>query len=167
VIIALFLVLPVSPLTVYLFAAGIGFLWLGTVPAHQRLVAQILRCTFLCRCCSASSSSAIRSAVSPACGWRLPVRSTGSYDLVWIGSIALGVIAAILNLPIDERPVVRVERAPRDRSGLARCILVDRAGPRLPRAGHVRAAGLSVSSAMIDFANMKLCALAAPCAFAE
>jgi len=38
--------------------------------------------------------------------------ATGSYDLVWIGSIALGVIAAILNLPIDERPVVRVEARP-------------------------------------------------------
>jgi cyanate permease len=36
---------------------------------------------------------------------------TGSYTLVWIGSIALGVVAALLNLPIDERPVTRLEGA--------------------------------------------------------
>ena len=41
VVIGMFLLLPVSPLSVYLFAAGIGFLWLGTVPLTNGLVGQI------------------------------------------------------------------------------------------------------------------------------
>ncbi len=109
VIIALFLVLPVSPLTVYLFAAGIGFLWLGTVPLTNGLVAQIFGVRFVSMLFGiVFLSHQIGSFTGVWLGGYL-FDATGSYDLVWIGSIALGVIAAILNLPIDERPVVRAE----------------------------------------------------------
>jgi MFS family permease len=109
VIIALFLVLPVSPLTVYLFAAGIGFLWLGTVPLTNGLVAQIFGVRFVSTLFGiVFLSHQIGSFTGVWLGGYL-FDATGSYDLVWIGSIALGVIAAILNLPIDERPVVRAE----------------------------------------------------------
>ena len=109
VIIALFLVLPVSPLTVYLFAAGIGFLWLGTVPLTNGLVAQIFGVRFVSMLFGiVFLSHQIGSFTGVWLGGDL-FDATGSYDLVWIGSIALGVIAAILNLPIDERPVVRAE----------------------------------------------------------
>ncbi len=112
VIIALFLVLPVSPLTVYLFAAGIGFLWLGTVPLTNGLVAQIFGVRFVSMLFGiVFLSHQIGSFTGVWLGGYL-FDATGSYDLVWIGSIALGVIAAILNLPIDERPVVRVEARP-------------------------------------------------------
>jgi hypothetical protein len=36
---------------------------------------------------------------------------TGSYDLVWILSIAFGIASAIINLPIEEKPVVRTASA--------------------------------------------------------
>jgi MFS family permease len=109
VIIALFLVLPVSPLTVYLFAAGIGFLWLGTVPLTNGLVAQIFGVRFVSMLFGiVFLSHQIGSFTGVWLGGYL-FDATGSYDLVWIGSVALGVIAAILNLPIDERPVVRAE----------------------------------------------------------
>ena len=109
VIIALFLVLPVSPLTVYLFSAGIGFLWLGTVPLTNGLVAQIFGVRFVSMLFGiVFLSHQIGSFTGVWLGGYL-FDATGSYDLVWIGSIALGVIAAILNLPIDERPVVRAE----------------------------------------------------------
>jgi predicted MFS family arabinose efflux permease len=112
VIIALFLVLPVSPVTVYLFAAGIGFLWLGTVPLTNGLVAQIFGVRFVSMLFGiVFLSHQIGSFTGVWLGGYL-FDATGSYDLVWIGSIALGVIAAILNLPIDERPVVRVEVRP-------------------------------------------------------
>jgi len=112
VIIALFLVLPVSPLTVYLFAAGIGFLWLGTVPLTNGLVAQIFGVRFVSMLFGiVFLSHQIGSFTGVWLGGYL-FDATGSYDLVWIGSIALGVIAAILNLPIDERPVVRAEARP-------------------------------------------------------
>ena len=112
VIIALFLVLPVTPLTVYLFAAGIGFLWLGTVPLTNGLVAQIFGVRFVSMLFGiVFLSHQIGSFAGVWLGGYL-FDATGSYNLVWIGSIALGVIAAILNLPIDERPVVRIEARP-------------------------------------------------------
>ena len=112
VIIALFLVLPVSPLTVYLFAAGIGFLWLGTVPLTNGLVAQIFGVRFVSMLFGiVFLSHQIGSFAGVWLGGYL-FDATGSYDLVWIGSIALGVIAAILNVPIDERPLERVEARP-------------------------------------------------------
>ncbi|MGQ0579268.1 MAG: MFS transporter [Betaproteobacteria bacterium] len=112
VIIALFLVLPVSPVTIYLFAAGIGFLWLGTVPLTNGLVAQIFGVRFVSMLFGiVFLSHQIGSFTGVWLGGYL-FDATGSYHLVWIGSIALGVIAAILNLPIDERPVARVEARP-------------------------------------------------------
>jgi len=112
VIIALFLVLPVTPLTVYLFAAGIGFLWLGTVPLTNGLVAQIFGVRFVSMLFGiVFLSHQIGSFTGVWLGGHL-FDATGSYNLVWIGSIALGVIAAILNLPIDERPVERMEARP-------------------------------------------------------
>jgi MFS family permease len=112
VIIALFLVLPVSPVTVYLFAAGIGFLWLGTVPLTNGLVAQIFGVRFVSMLFGIVFLSHQIGSFSGVWLGGYLFDATGSYDLVWIGSIALGVIAAILNLPIDERPVVRVEARP-------------------------------------------------------
>ena len=112
VIIALFLVLPVTPVSVYLFAAGIGFLWLGTVPLTNGLVAQIFGVRFVSMLFGiVFLSHQIGSFAGVWLGGYL-YDATGSYNLVWIGSIALGVIAAILNLPIDERPVVRMEARP-------------------------------------------------------
>jgi predicted MFS family arabinose efflux permease len=37
---------------------------------------------------------------------------TGSYDVVWIIAAALGVIAGLVNLPIDERPLGRLRPSP-------------------------------------------------------
>ena len=112
VIIAVFLVLPVSPMTVYLFAAGIGFLWLGTVPLTNGLVAQIFGVRFVSTLFGiVFLSHQLGSFTGVWLGGYL-FDATGSYNLVWIGSIALGVIAAILNLPIDERPLERLEARP-------------------------------------------------------
>ena len=112
VIIALFLVLPVSPMSVYLFAAGIGFLWLGTVPLTNGLVAQIFGVRFVSTLFGiVFLSHQLGSFTGVWLGGYL-FDATGSYHLVWIGSIALGVIAAILNLPIDERPLERLEARP-------------------------------------------------------
>lgn len=112
VIIGLFLVLPVSPLSVYLFAAGIGFLWLGTVPLTNGLVAQIFGVRFVSMLFGiVFLSHQIGSFAGVWLGGYL-FDATGTYNLVWIGSIALGVIAAILNLPIDERPLERLEARP-------------------------------------------------------
>ncbi len=107
VVIAAFLLWPISEWSVYLFAASIGFLWLGTVPLTNGLVAQIFGVRYLATLFGiVFLSHQVGSFLGVWLGGVL-FDMTGTYQLVWIGSIALGVIAGILNLPIDERALQR------------------------------------------------------------
>jgi predicted MFS family arabinose efflux permease len=115
VVIALFILLPMSLATVYGFAILLGLLWLSTVPPTNGIVATIFGTRYP-RCSPASRSSATRSAASFG-AWLggLLYDRTGSYDVVWWISIALGIVAGLINLPIDEheikRPVVAAATA--------------------------------------------------------
>ncbi len=103
VVIVAFLALPLSPLTVYLFAAAIGFLWLSTVPPTNALVAQIYGARYLGMLGGiVFFSHQIGSFLGAWLGGKL-FDATGSYDIVWGIIIALGVFAALVHLPIDER----------------------------------------------------------------
>jgi predicted MFS family arabinose efflux permease len=107
-VIGLFLWLPITPHSVYLFAAGIGFLWLGTVPLTNGLVAQIFGVRYLATLFGiVFFSHQLGSFIGVWLGGYL-FDLTGSYTPVWIGAIVLALIAAIVNLPIDERPLQRV-----------------------------------------------------------
>jgi len=111
VIIGIFLVLPVSPSSTYVFAAGMGFLWLGTVPLTNGLVGQIFGVRFVSTLFGiVFLSHQIGSFLGVWMGGYL-FDATGSYTTVWVTSIALSVIAAVLNLPIDERPLQRAAGA--------------------------------------------------------
>lgn len=105
--IALFVLMPLSPLSVYVFAATIGFLWLGTVPLTNGLIAQVFGVQYL----STLGGSAFLFHQTGSFlgvwlgGWLFD--STGSYGIMWTLTIAMGVVAALLNLPIDEREIVR------------------------------------------------------------
>ena len=111
IVIIAFLLAPLSPLSVYVFAASIGILWLATVPLTNGLVAQIFGVQFVSMLGGVVFfSHQIGSALGVWLGGVLFDR-TGSYTVVWIIAIALGFIAAIVNLPIDERPVVRTAPA--------------------------------------------------------
>jgi len=106
-IIALFVWLPVTPPTVYAFAVAFGLLWLSTVPATNSLVAHIFGVRYLAMLTGFTFfSHQIGSFLGAWLGGRLYDR-TGSYDVVWWLAIALGIIAGLLNLPIDEREIKR------------------------------------------------------------
>ena len=112
IVITVFLLVPVSPLAVYVFAASIGILWLATVPLTNGIIAQIFGVQFVSMLSGfVFFSHQIGSFLGVWLGG-LMFDQTGSYAIVWILSIALGVIAGIVNLPIDETPVVRVAPAP-------------------------------------------------------
>lgn len=107
VAITLFLVAPLTPLSVYVFASVMGFLWLSTVPVTNATVAQIFGVAHLSMLSGfVFFSHQIGSFLGVWLGGVLYDR-TGSYDIVWYIAIALGVFAALVNLPVKERAIVR------------------------------------------------------------
>jgi MFS family permease len=110
VAIALFLLAPLAPISVYLFSAAIGLLWLGTVPLTNGIVAQVFGVRYFAMLGGfVFFSHQIGSFLGAWLGGYL-FDTTGSYETMWLISIALGVVAAIANLPIDERPLARAPR---------------------------------------------------------
>jgi MFS family permease len=112
VVVAIFIAVPISPLSVYVFASTIGFLWLGTVPVTSGLIAQIFGVKYLSTLTGiAFLSHQLGSFLGVWVGGYL-FDTTGSYQLMWILTIALGVLAALINLPINDKQIVRPAVAP-------------------------------------------------------
>ncbi len=107
VAIVTFLAVPVSPWSVYVFSAVMGLLWLSTVPPTNAVVAQIFGVQYLSMLGGfVFLSHQVGSFLGVWLGGLLYDR-TGSYDVVWWIAIALGVMAAAVNLPIREHPIAR------------------------------------------------------------
>ena len=107
VAIALFIWLPLTPMSVYVFATVFGLMWLSTVPPTNGIVAQVFGVRYLAMLSGFTFfSHQVGSFLGAWLGGRL-FDATGSYDVVWYLSIALGVVAALLNLPVDEREIAR------------------------------------------------------------
>ena len=108
VAIVLFLLAPLSPTSVYLFSAVMGLLWLSTVPPTNAAVAQIFGISHLSMLSGfIFFSHQIGSFMGVWLGGYL-YDKTGSYDIVWYLAIALGVFAALVNLPVKESPIQRL-----------------------------------------------------------
>lgn len=110
-VIVAFLWLPLSPWTAYAFGMAMGLLWLSTVPLTNGTVATL----FGVRNLSMLGGIVflfhqLGSFLGGWLGGYLYDR-TGSYDLVWQISILLGVMAAVLNWPVREQPVPRLQVA--------------------------------------------------------
>ena len=107
VAISLFLLAPLTPLSVYIFSAVMGVLWLSTVPPTNAVVAQIFGVAHLSMLGGfVFFSHQIGSFMGVWLGGLL-YDQTGSYTIVWLISIALGVFAALVNLPVRETPIAR------------------------------------------------------------
>ncbi|MEN2429422.1 MFS transporter [Comamonas sp. F1-6] len=105
-----FLLTPLSPWSVYAFCAAMGFLWLSTVPLTNATIAQIFGVQHLSMLGGfVFFSHQIGSFLGVWLGGYL-YDINGNYDMVWYISIALGIFAAIVNLPVREAAIVR--RAP-------------------------------------------------------
>jgi MFS family permease len=108
IVIALFVFLPLSTLSVYVFAASLGVLWLSTVPPTNGIVAHVFGVRYLAMLSGFTFfSHQIGSFLGAWLGGKL-YDVTGNYDVVWYLTIALGIVAGLINLPIDEREVRRV-----------------------------------------------------------
>ena len=107
-LILLFILLPLSAATALIFSAIMGLLWLSTVPLTSGLVAQIFGPRYMATLFGfVFLSHQVGSFLGIWLGGFLYDRY-GSYDLIWWLSIALGLIAALLHWPIDERAVARL-----------------------------------------------------------
>ncbi|KGH32373.1 MAG: MFS transporter [Comamonas sp.] len=102
-----FLLTPLSPWSVYAFCAAMGFLWLSTVPLTNATIAQIFGVQHLSMLGGfVFFSHQIGSFLGVWLGGYL-YDINGNYDMVWYISIALGIFAAIVNMPVRETAIVR------------------------------------------------------------
>ncbi len=108
VVMLAFFLAPISQMSVYIFASSIGLLWLATVPLTAgivstlfgpRYIATLYAIAFLSHQIGGSLSTWMGGVIRDA---------TGSYDIWWWVIIMGGALAALLHLPIKERPVARL-----------------------------------------------------------
>ena len=111
VFIAAFVLLPASPVTTLLFAAGMGLMWLSTVPPTSALVTLMFGTRWLATLYGfAFFSHQVGGFLGAWLGGLLYER-TGSYEIVWWLTVLFGLLSAAINLPIEEKPVLRAAPA--------------------------------------------------------
>ena len=99
---------PKNEMTIYTFSAAMGLLWLSTVPLTSGIVAQIFGLRYMATLFGiVFLSHQLGSFLGIWLGGRL-YDTTGSYDMVWWAGVVLGIAAAIVHLPIDEKPLARL-----------------------------------------------------------
>ncbi len=107
--IAALLFAPKTETTIYLFAAVMGILWLSTVPLTTGIVAQVFGLRYMATLFGiVFFSHQIGSFLGVWLGGRL-YDTLGSYDPVWWAGIVLGLLAAVVHLPINEKPLARLQ----------------------------------------------------------
>jgi MFS family permease len=103
-----FISLPVTTASALIFGAVMGVLWLSTVPPTSALVAIMFGTRWMATLFGfAFFSHQVGGFLGVWLGGLL-FTTTGSYDVIWWLSVALGVVSAIINLPIIEKPIERL-----------------------------------------------------------
>jgi len=107
-----FVMLPVTTVSAIVFGAVMGLLWLSTVPPTSGLVALMFGTRWMATLFGfAFFSHQVGGFLGVWLGGVL-YENTGSYNVVWWLSVALGIVSAIINLPIIERPIERLAPIP-------------------------------------------------------
>lgn len=106
-----FISFPVTPASAIVFGAVMGLMWLSTVPPTNGLIAMMFGTRWLAMLAGfAFFSHQVGGFLGVWLGG-LAYEHTGSYDVVWWLSILFGVMSALVNLPIVEKPVARLVEA--------------------------------------------------------
>ncbi len=106
-----FVTLPVTNASALIFGAVMGLLWLSTVPPTSSLVAIMFGTRWMATLFGfAFFSHQVGGFLGVWLGGLL-YTATGSYDVIWWLSVVLGIISAIINLPIIEQPIARTAEA--------------------------------------------------------
>lgn len=111
VVTLVFILTPPSAMSAYLFGALSGLLWLSTVPPTSGLIGQMFGTRYFAMLYGfAFFSHQVGGFLGVLLGGILR-EQTGSYEIVWFLSIALGIASALINLPVVEKPVVRKDQS--------------------------------------------------------
>ena len=106
-----YIMVPATPATTLIFGAVTGLLWLSTVPPTSGLVAVMFGTRWLTMLFGfAFFSHQVGGFLGVWLGG-LVFERTGSYDSIWWLSVLFGVLSAVINLPIVEKPVARLAPA--------------------------------------------------------
>ena len=111
VVIAVFILSPVSDVSILVFAGFMGVLWLSTVPLTSGLVADMFGVRYMATLFGIVFLSHQLGGFLGAWLGGYVFDMTGSYDAVWWLSVALGLMSAAFHLPISDRPVARLANA--------------------------------------------------------
>jgi predicted MFS family arabinose efflux permease len=111
VLIALYLAAPKTEWTFYAFAVGLGFTWLATVPPTAALVGKLFGIRYLATLFGLTLLSHQIGGFLGAYLGGLVFEANHDYQWMWWADIALSAMAAIINLPIKEAPIVKLKAA--------------------------------------------------------
>ncbi len=111
VLIALYLVAPKTEWTFYAFAVGLGLTWLATVPPTAALVGKLFGIRYLATLFGLTLLSHQIGGFLGAYLGGLVLEAQGDYQWMWWADIALSAMAALINLPIKEAPIVKLQTA--------------------------------------------------------
>ncbi|PTO68659.1 MFS transporter [Vibrio splendidus] len=111
VVIGAFVTLPVTESTAAIFGAAIGFCWLGTVPLTSGLVRQIFGARYLSTLYGlVFFTHQVGSFLGAWVGGRI-YDYYGSYEPIWWSTVVLAFAAALIHLPINDKPIERLKLA--------------------------------------------------------
>ena len=111
VLIALYLVAPKTEWTFYAFAVGLGLTWLATVPPTAALVGKLFGVRYLATLFGLTLLSHQIGGFLGAYLGGLVFDAQGDYQWMWWADIALSAMAALVNLPIKEAPIQKLQAA--------------------------------------------------------
>jgi predicted MFS family arabinose efflux permease len=103
----IYLLMPRTDLTFYLFAAGLGFTWLATVPPTARLVGKLFGTRYLATLFGLTLLTHQIGAFFGAWLGGIAFSRGGDYTWMWYADMTLAAAAALINLPIREAPMAQ------------------------------------------------------------
>ena len=112
VLVGVYLIAPKTELTYYLFAAGLGFTWLATVPPTAAIVGKLFGTRFLATLFGLTLLSHQIGGFLGAWLGGIAITKFGDFSWMWYADMTLAAFAGLVNLPIREAPVVRMAAVP-------------------------------------------------------